>query len=192
MKNIYVYDFDKTIYKRDSSLDFWLFCLKKRPSIYKYLPIQIVMFILNKMNLVKTKKFKEIFFRFLEVFTSDEIEKNVYEFWEENKKYFCEWFLNRNKKGIEIVISASPEFLLYDICRENNIEIIIATDMNYKGIIKGENCKGNEKVMKLNQNFKEYVIEEFYSDSDTDFPLVKLAKKAYKVKNGHIEDWTEF
>ena len=30
-----VYDFDKTIYKGDSTLDFYFFCLRKKPIIIK-------------------------------------------------------------------------------------------------------------------------------------------------------------
>ena len=38
---INVYDFDKTIYNGDSTIDFYLFCLKKKFSIILLLPLQI-------------------------------------------------------------------------------------------------------------------------------------------------------
>ena len=33
-----VYDFDKTIYKNDSTADFFLYCLRKHPRIIAILP----------------------------------------------------------------------------------------------------------------------------------------------------------
>ena len=33
MNNIWVYDFDNTIYDGDSSVDFFLFCLRKKISL---------------------------------------------------------------------------------------------------------------------------------------------------------------
>ena len=44
--NVNLYDFDNTIYDGDSSVDFYLFCLKKKISIIKYLPIFIIYFFL--------------------------------------------------------------------------------------------------------------------------------------------------
>ena len=39
-----LYDFDKTIYDGDSTIDFYLFCLKKKLSIIQYLPLFIILF----------------------------------------------------------------------------------------------------------------------------------------------------
>ena len=36
-----VYDFDKTIYDGDSTIDFYFYCLKKHPKIILCLPIQL-------------------------------------------------------------------------------------------------------------------------------------------------------
>ena len=43
MKNgVNIYDFDGTIYDGDSSIDFYLFCLRKNVSIIKFLPVFII------------------------------------------------------------------------------------------------------------------------------------------------------
>lgn len=42
MKELNVFDFDDTIYKGDSSIDFYLFCLKENVRLIRYLPIQIM------------------------------------------------------------------------------------------------------------------------------------------------------
>lgn len=47
----------------------------------------------------------------------------------------------------------------------------------------GKNCKGIEKVNRLNK-VGNYEIDTFYSDSISDYPLFKLAKNCYTIKNG--------
>ncbi|MFR1904953.1 MAG: hypothetical protein ACLS28_03835 [Clostridium neonatale] len=64
MKEINIYDFDGTIYRGDSSIDFWKFCIKKKPIILKRIPIQVTALILNKFSILNTTKFKSIFFYF--------------------------------------------------------------------------------------------------------------------------------
>ena len=45
-----VYDFDKTIYAGDSTIDFYLICLKRQPAILRCLPMQIKGLIQNKQK----------------------------------------------------------------------------------------------------------------------------------------------
>ena len=45
-----VYDFDGTIYDGDSSIDFYLFCLKKNIKLLRYIPGQVLYAILYKFK----------------------------------------------------------------------------------------------------------------------------------------------
>ena len=60
MKNeVNIYDFDGTIYDGDSSIDFYLFCLKRNFKILLCLPLQFFSFILFKLGIIDRKEFKE-------------------------------------------------------------------------------------------------------------------------------------
>ena len=59
------YDFDKTIYDGDSSVDFYKFCLKKNKKVLLMLPIQIYGLILYILGIIEKTKFKEYVFSFL-------------------------------------------------------------------------------------------------------------------------------
>ena len=65
MKTIDVFDFDKTLYKKDSTIQFYLYCLSKYKKIIKYFPSQIYSFLLYKLKIKPKKYFKEKFFYFL-------------------------------------------------------------------------------------------------------------------------------
>lgn len=189
MEKINVYDFDKTIYKKDCSIEFWRFCLKKKKNLIFLLPYQILIFILYKIKIVTIEKFKEIFFIFIKFINVEDLEKFLSEFWEKeifNLNSELKYFI-KNSKIKNICISASPEFLIKDPCKKLNIDIIIGTNYNletYK--IDGKNCKGKEKVKRLNERLDIYTIENFYSDSLSDLPLFELASNKYLVKKSKI------
>lgn len=191
MNKFDVFDFDGTIYKKDCSVEFWKFCVKKDKMILFYFPIQISGIILKTLKIIKTKKLKELFFSFLNRYTEKEILKKVDEFWEEERKNICNWYREKPKINYRICISASPKFILEKIIKEIGIDELIATDMpiknKNKNVIEGNNCKGDEKVILLKEKYKEFVIEEFYTDSKVDMPLCNMAQKYYFVKNGKLK-----
>lgn len=184
-----VYDFDKTIYDGDSTIDFYLYCIRKEISLLKFIPIQILYFIKYKLKLVKKKKFKEKFFSFL--CRIENIDKYIVDFWEENEKKIRYEMIKKtdNKKYI---ISASPEFLLEPILKRlENFELIASKVNKENGKFESENCYGEEKVKRLNDEVnEEFEIENFYSDSNSDEYLAEISQNSYLVrKNGRIEKW---
>lgn len=184
-----VYDFDKTLYKKDSTLEFWKFCIYKKVYLIFLLPYQFLYFILNKIGIVSTRKFKQEFFIFLRWISYFEIERLVEKFWIQEIKNLNEELVQRlGKNNRKVVcISASPEFLINYPCKKVGIDTIIATNYDLKDyLIVGENCKGIEKVKKLNKLFENYKIENFYSDSLSDLPLFDIAENGYLVKNKQI------
>ena len=60
-----IYDFDGTIYDGDSTLDFYMFCLKKNIKIFILLPKQLFYIFLYKINIKNKNQMKEVFFSFL-------------------------------------------------------------------------------------------------------------------------------
>jgi HAD superfamily phosphoserine phosphatase-like hydrolase len=186
---INVYDFDKTLYKGDCTIDFYIFCIKKYPRILMYFPIQILSFGLFLLGHYKKVEFKEHFYKFLR--SVPDIDRALQEFWENHENKIQSWYLEK-KTDKDIVISASPEFLLDPMCEKLGIYKVIASRVNPRtGEYKGENCYGEEKVRRLNELYKEYTIESFYSDSLTDKPLADIAQRAFLVKGGDIMAWGE-
>ena len=75
---VHLYDFDKTIYDGDSSIDFYLYCLRKKRSICKYWFKQFWYIILYKLKKKTKTEMKEMFFIFLKEFNN--INDLLYEF----------------------------------------------------------------------------------------------------------------
>ena len=182
---INVYDFDNTIYNGDSTLDFYFYCLKKNPKIIFLIFIQIFGFIMYKLHIKNKEFFKEKFFVFLNKFNN--IDKLVNDFWNKKEKNIKKWYLNQ-KKDSDVIISASPEFLLKPICNKLKVNLI-ASDVDKKnGKFKTKNCYGKEKVNRFKKECNKK-IDSFYCDSKSDRYIAKYAKKAYLVKGNFIKEW---
>lgn len=180
-----VYDFDKTIYDGDASLDFWKYSIKKQPLLLSYLPHQVLSAALFKFKLISRKEFKQRFFSFLKSLHT----LNLVDFWDQHQSKIKPWYLEQ-KKSDDLIISASPEFILKEMTDRLQISLI-GTKMDEKtGKITGENCRGEEKVRRFKKQYQDALINQFYSDSHSDTPLKLLAKESFLVKKDQLSPWT--
>ena len=183
MKNIIVYDFDKTIYNGETSTDFMLFFLKRNPKYIIRIFNALYSLFYYKKNL---KKSKEIFFKILN--------EEINEFWKVKKDKIFSWVYDEifeNKKIADelILISATPSIFLDGISKELGFDKLLSTEFEnlnevFNSKIIGANCKGEEKVRRLNNYISDYNILKFYSDSMSDKPLFDLAVEKIFVNKG--------
>lgn len=187
---IKVYDFDKTIYDGDSTVDFYKYCLKENKRLIKYSPMQLWFFGIYVLGFIDKTRFKEKFYMFLRGIK--DIDYTVKGFWNKNKDKIKN-FYEKKDHSLDVIISASPEFLLEPICKKLNIYMLIASKVDKNtGKYDGQNCYGEEKVKRLNEKISDYEILEFYSDSYSDAPLAQLTKESYIVDNNNIIKWNEY
>lgn len=186
----YLYDFDGTIYDGDSSVDFFKFCLKKDKKNYKILPKLAIKFLAYKSKNITDTELKEYIFSFLENFKNIDIV--VKEFWETHESKIKNFYLEK-KHNQDIIISASPEFLLKPICQKLKVKDLIASDVDKTtGKFKKPNNRGEEKVKEFYKKYPKAEILEMYSDSLHDKPLLDLAKKSYFVKKNKLYDYKTY
>ena len=181
-----VYDFDGTIYCGDSTVDFFLYTLQKKPSLVRFIPTQIWGFILYRLKYIDKTRLKEYFFCFLAEINAIELSEF---FWDRNHGKIYSWYLQQHMYD-DIIISASPEFLLRPICKRLGINYLIASvvDPN-SGVLLSKNCRGEEKVRRLAAEYHVTCIDKFYSDSISDMPLAMIADEAFLVENGKVRVW---
>lgn len=182
-----VYDFDNTIYDGDCSIDFFLYSIKKHPKLIFNIPKIVIGFFLNWLNVIDRKSLKEIYFSFVK--NIKDIDDLIFCFCKEHEFKIKKWYLMQHKKD-DVIISASPEFLVATICNNIGIKNVIASNVDkYTGQFISENCYGEMKVVYLHDRFSDILIDNFYSDSISDLPLAKIAKNAYIVKGDKILKW---
>lgn len=182
-----VYDFDKTIYAGDSTADFIVWCLRRKPALaFRLLP-GAAAFGGYLCRRVSKTRFKERLYRFLR-FVPD-IDAWVEAFWNQHQEGIQAWYRLRQQPE-DVVISASPEFLLRPICRRLGIVHLLASQVDkHTGLYSGENCHGQEKVRRFRQAFPEGQVTAFYSDSRSDDPMARLAQEAWLVDGDRLRPW---
>lgn len=177
-----VYDFDHTIYDGDASVDFIKYCLSHDLRLWRYLPADFLALATYTLGMSDRKQIKQVAFTFLR--DLPDIDNTLNKFWAAHEHKVKPWY-HEQHRSTDIVISASPAFLLDPIARNLGIRTTLATPMNkHTGKIDGENCRGEEKLRRLKAYDPKIKVDKFYSDSMSDLPLLKLANEPYIV-HGH-------
>lgn len=179
-----VYDFDKTIYPADSTAQFYLWCLRRYPACRRTLGWTAWAFFCMGTRLKTKTRSKEIFYRFLRHVPPEAPEL----FWREHIGAVRPWYLAQRRPD-DLVISASPEFLLAPAARALGFALLASRVDQSTGRYDGENCHGPEKVRRFRENYGEASVEGFWSDSRSDAPMAALAEHAHLVKGDIISPW---
>lgn len=180
------YDFDKTIYIVDSSVEFYKYCLVKYPAaVLRRLPCALGAALGYAAGRIDTKRLKEQFFSFLCYIDADAA---VESFWEKKLDGVGEWYLAQ-KRDDDIIISASPEFLLEPVAKRLGVRLIGTRMDKRTGRITGANCHDSEKVRRFYEQYPDAHTECFYSDSLSDTPMAEIADRAFLVNRGRLSPW---
>ena len=182
-----VYDFDNTVFRPDSSFAFCMFCLRHYPrsmlnDASELFPALIA---IRSGKISDVSPLKEKVFSFLRYLP--DVDQAVCDFWQANLSGFQPWYLEQ-KRSNDVIISASPEFLLKSVTEDYLGVHLIATKMDrYTGRILGLNCHDTQKVIRFREEYPWAPVESFYSDSLTDGPMAGIADQAYFVcKDGPV------
>ena len=182
---INLFDFDGTIYDGDSTFDFIIYEIKRHPIILITVFEDLLFAILYILHIVDKTRMKTHFYKFLRLIKN--VDEEVISFWRSHDKKIKDFYLKRNHDK-DIIISASPEFLLKPIANKLKVKDLIGSNVDkYTGKNIGLNCHDVEKVRRLDEKYNDYIVMESYSDSiKSDKPILDLAKKAYLVKKNTI------
>lgn len=207
MKKLAIFDVDFTITKKETLMELFKYVIKEDKRNLVYIPRAITSGLLYLTKVYDEKRVKESFLKFIDGKTEKEIKGLVNRFYQNRLskilyKDSIEMMKNLKKEGYDIyLISASPEFYLYELYAIEEIDKIIGTKFIFdQGIfkrqMKGCNCKGEEKVRRLKEVLKEENIEVdfensyMFSDSLSDKPLLDLVGNPYLInyrKKNEIE-----
>lgn len=182
---INAYDFDGTIYDGDSSVDFYFYCLKKNKKVLLCLFVQLYGFIVYMLGIKDKTYFKEKVFSFLKYI--DDVDSYVSEFWNGHLDKVKPWYFEVHKKT-DLIISASPEFLLKPLEKKLNIKVIASSVDKNTGHFISLNCHDYEKVKRFREEYGDKKIGKFYSDSMSDKPMMDIADEAYFVKKNTLHN----
>lgn len=188
-----VYDFDKTIFYPDSVVSFLQWHAKSNPKfLIPYLIKTGFVGFLYFIKIASVSQVTEQLFSFMK--DIPDLEDEIERFWDANENKISKWYLAQ-KKDDDLIISASPEFFLRPIINKLNVKLIGTQLDPVTGKVVGRSNYGKQKVKNFIKSdfFPQCVVDEFYSDSLSDFPLALCADKAFIVvnKGQKVKKWPE-
>jgi len=193
-KKLVLFDFDGTLTKKDSLIEFTKFYVGKT-NFYKKLISILPILILYKLKIIPNDKAKEIFFKHFfkgekkdvfmqksKEFALNEIDKML------NKKVYLK-LKKYQQNGFDVyIISASIECYLKPWCEKEGINLISTRLLFENDLFTGKfatkNCYGKEKVNRLLKevNISKYDEIHCYANSKSDKFIMDLATHKFWVK----------
>ncbi len=182
-----VYDFDNTIYDGESAFDFFLFCMRKKPLLIKVLfPIlrDALKYKLCKMSMEEFRArgayYTESFFDLF-----PDIEGLVKEFWDKHQHKIKPFYAKLQKED-DVVVTANVNVLVKEIFARMGVKNYISTVFDMESGKLGDICFGETKAILFRQKYGTD-IDDFYTDSENDVPLMKWSKVVYMVRKNKIK-----
>ncbi|MCH7314331.1 HAD-IB family hydrolase [Acinetobacter sp. ANC 3882] len=190
--NLALFDFDGTLYPRDSFTGFIFFALSKRHIIkrgLKILPwIQAYYLRLYPAHAMRPRLFETMF----KDIPADVVEKLAQEYAQKLLKKLDQDLLSQlqqhQQRGDHIVlVSASVDLYLAPICEFLNIDLICTQTEAQDGLLTGsyssEDCSCEQKKIRILQNYNldDYHAIYAYGNSEEDLDMLSLADHAYMM-----------
>ncbi len=182
-----LWDFDGTIYDGESIMDFFLFCLGRKKSLVRYLPVMAGTLVMYKMGLASVDRLMKAanFLPAVRKRYKVDIEEWAKDFWEKNERKLKPEILARLGKD-DLITTFSPGFFIDIILPKLKVGGAICSDFDTKtGEVLFANF-GENKVISFKKKYPGARIENFYSDSKADKPLMRMAKHAFLVKGSRV------
>lgn len=182
-----VYDFDNTIYDGESVLDLFKFYIKKDPKLLKEVPwVTKAAFRYKSGKMTLDDALVDYKDRVEELSkTIENIEQNVVDFWDLNCVKIKPFYLKQRKED-DVIVSACLDIIMVEICKRLGIKNYIASETDMENHKLLSFCFRENKVKAFKAKYPDAVIENFYTDSMNDKPLIDLAQNAYLVKGNVI------
>lgn len=190
--NLALFDFDGTLYPKDSFTGFIFFALSKRHIVKKGLKIlpwiQAYYLRLYPAHAMRPRLFETMF----KDIPIDFVEKLAQEYAQKLIKNLDPDLLQQlqqhQQRGDHIVlVSASIDLYLDSICKLLNIELICTQTEIKNGVLTGhyrsEDCSCEQKKLRILQkyNLANYQSIYAYGNSEEDLEMLSLADYAYMV-----------
>ena len=195
--SVRLFDFDQTIYVRDSSADFILFSCKRHPKVVLYLLGALPWVLGYVLRLNSKTRMKQHLFAFLK---GIDWKSEVTLFWDTcarrrdvKRQDDLKAAVMEHLRPGDVVASASPVFLLEPMAERLQVGLIASEVDPETGIFASGNCHDIEKGKRVQADLLDanpgLVIEEFFSDSLSDDPCARLAQTSYLVKGEELFPW---
>lgn len=191
-----IFDIDRTIIHTDSMFQFLKYGIQKKPSSSPIILNVVLRSLLYKLRLIEAETAKRVYFHAMRHLQ----EADLRHFYETRLKpaifpdAMREMQLKKSAGFHVILVTASPDAYMRFFEELPCVDQVIATKLSvqngrFTSMIEGKNCKGEEKVYRIQQYLHEqqltidYESSCAYSDSLSDLPMLGLVKHRFLINH---------
>lgn len=178
-----VFDFDNTIYKGESSVDFAFYMIRHNKRIVRYIPTILFSLAGYKLCLLKKEKLESIINDFFAGVLDGKTSPDIFvkEFWKKHSRKLNPEML-RLIEPEDIILSASPVFLFSGIRERLNTDQIVGTEVDFQQKKITWFNFGDNKVKRYRELYGDRTIDAFYTDSYNDKEMMAVSREVFIVK----------
>ncbi len=183
-----VYDFDNTIYDGETLVDFILYFVKRDPKIWRYIPKLLYIAFKDKFHLFTVDKAITEYAGFLEGYYTQlgDLDSDVKRFWDKNQYKIKPWYA-KVQRDDDIIVSGTTDFLLDEIMKRIGVKNYVGSSIDKKTGKFVRLCFLDNKVKVFNELYPGAHIDNFYTDSMNDKPMMDIADHVFFVQGNDIK-----
>lgn len=187
-----VFDFDGTIYDGESLFDLYLYSARHDPKVFRYIAPVLRYAVKYKLGRATLEQMEYGVGKMTEGYLTElsrskrvaSVEQLVDDFWDRNYSRIKPWY---QPESDDVILTASFSLTVGEACRRLGVRNLVASEVDVETMKVTYLNFSTNKAKRFRELYgPDVVIDEFYTDSKFDQPMIDMARHAFMVKGNTI------
>lgn len=187
-----VFDFDGTIYDGESLFDLYLYSARHDPKVFRYIAPVLRYAVKYKLGRATLEQMEYGVGKMTEGYLTElsrskrvaSVEQLVDDFWDRNYSRIKPWY---QPESDDVILTASFSLTVGEVCRRLGVRNLVASEVDVETMKVTYLNFSTNKAKRFRELYgPDVVIDEFYTDSKFDQPMIDMARHAFMVKGNTI------
>ena len=187
-----VFDFDGTIYDGESLFDLYLYSARHDPKVFRFIAPVLRYAVKYKLGRATLEQMEYGVGRMAEAYLTElnrsrrvaSVEQLVNDFWDRNYPRIKPWY---QPEPDDVILTASFDLTVGEACRRLGVRNLVASKVDLETMRVTYLNFNTNKARRFRELYgPDAVVDEFYTDSKFDQPMIDMARRAFMVKGDTI------
>lgn len=187
-----VFDFDGTIYDGESLFDLYLYSARHDPKVFRFIAPVLRYAVKYKLGRAELEQMEYGVGRMAEGYLTElnrsrrvaSVEQLVNDFWDRNYPRIKPWY---QAEPDDVILTASFDLTVGEACRRLGVRNLVASKVDLETMRVTYLNFNTNKARRFRELYgPDAVVDEFYTDSRFDQPMIDMARRAFMVKGNII------
>lgn len=187
-----VFDFDGTIYDGESLFDLYLYSARHDPKVFRYIAPVLRYAVKYKLGRATLEQMEYGVGKMTEGYLTElsrskrvaSVEQLVDDFWDRYYARIKPWY---QPESDDVILTASFGLTVGKTCRRLGVRNLVASEVDVETMRVTYLNFNTNKARRFRELYgPDAVVDEFYTDSKFDQPMIDMARHAFMVKGDTI------